>query len=189
MNNSSPVFFSTVSMFRIWLNDHSATEMELIVGYWKVGSQRPSMTWSESVDEALCFGWIDGVRKRIDDESYQIRFTPRRPNSIWSAVNISKFLQLQAAGRVTKAGERAFACRTEEKSKVYAYEQPEDAELTPRELKEFRLNKSAWLYFANCPPGYRKTLLHWVASSKKEETRANRLRKLIEACADGKRLR
>ena len=90
---------------------------------------------------------------------------------------------------MNKAGEQAYACRTEERSKVYAYEQPDDAEFTPREIKEFHLNKSAWLYFANCPPGYRKTLIHWVASSKKEETRANRLRKLIEACGEGKRLR
>ena len=189
MKASAPKFFATPAAFRAWLDKHAASEAELLVGFWKVDSGKPSLTWPQSVDEALCFGWIDGVRRRIDDASYTIRFTPRKPGSIWSAINIAKFEQLTATGRLTEAGAKAFAHRTAEKSVVYAYEQADVAELSAGEVREFRKDKAAWTYFDACPPGYRKVLLHWVTSAKKAETRAARLRKLIEACHDGKRLR
>lgn len=189
MNPSKPKFFASAAEFHAWLESHAATAPELLVGFWKVDSGRPSMTWPESVDEALCFGWIDSVRRRIDDHAYQIRFTPRKPTSIWSAVNIGKFEQLSAQGRMTEAGARAYAHRTEGKSVVYAYEQAAQSELTASEIRAFKRAKPAWAYFEACPPSYRKVLLHWVTGAKKTETRAARLQKLIEACKDGKRLR
>lgn len=184
-----PTFFTSQDRFRAWLESNSSRAAELVVGFWKVESGLPSMSWSQSVDEALCFGWIDGVRKKIDDRSYQIRFTPRKKGSIWSAVNIAKFEKLREAGRMTKAGEDAYSHRTEERSKVYAYEQTAQAELTPAELREFKKNKSAWAYFHTCPPSYKKVLLHWITTAKKPETRSQRLLKLIDASSAGKRLR
>ncbi|AVP99722.1 bacteriocin-protection protein [Ahniella affigens] len=189
MSTSRPTFFADAAAFRRWLVAHSQRERELLVGFWKVDSGRPSMTWSESVDEALCFGWIDGVRRRIDDESYEIRFTSRKPGSIWSAVNIAKIEPLRQAGRMTTAGEQAYAGRLEHRSKVYAYEQPATAELDPADLKRFKADRIAWTYFESCPKGYRHVMLHWVTSAKKPETRALRLGKLIAACATGTRLR
>lgn len=184
-----PTFFADPTAFRAWLAAHAAQANALLVGYHKVGTGRPSMTWSESVDEALCFGWIDGVRKRIDDHTYSIRFTPRKPGSIWSAINIAKVEQLRAEGRMTPAGEQAFARRTNAKSVVYAYEQPQTAELTPAELRNFRREKAAWRFFEATPPGYRKVVLHWVTSACKPETRAARFTRLVQACAVGERLR
>jgi uncharacterized protein YdeI (YjbR/CyaY-like superfamily) len=185
---AEPIFFATPGDFRAWLASHAATASELLVGYHKVASGRPSMGWSESVDEALCFGWIDGVRKRIDDRSYSIRFTPRQPTSIWSAVNIAKFERLQAQGRMTKAGADAFAKRTTARSAVYAYEQAESAALTAAELRSFQRSKAAWAFFEATPPGYRKVILHWVTSAKRADTRAARLHKLVQACAEKRRL-
>jgi uncharacterized protein YdeI (YjbR/CyaY-like superfamily) len=185
----APIFFATPGAFRVWLETHAATATELLVGYHKVGSGRPSMGWSESVDEALCFGWIDGVRKRIDDHRYSIRFTPRKPTSIWSAVNITKFDQLQAQGRMTKAGAEAFAKRTPARSAVYAYEQAESVALTPAELRSFQRDMAAWAFFEATPPGYRKVILHWITSAKRADTRASRLAQLVQACAEGQRLR
>jgi uncharacterized protein YdeI (YjbR/CyaY-like superfamily) len=166
----------------------SASSAELLVGFHKVGTGQPSMSWSQSVDEALCFGWIDGVRKRVDDATYTIRFTPRKPGSIWSAINIAKVAQLQAEGRMTPAGAEAFARRTEARSMVYAYEQEVAAELSAAELREFKRSQAAWRYFESAPPGYKKQMLHRVCTAKKAETRATRLAKLIEACAAGLRL-
>lgn len=186
---TTPTYFANAQAFRSWLESNAATAAELIVGFHKVDSGRPSMIWSESVDEALCFGWIDGVRKRIDENSYQIRFTPRKASSIWSAVNIAKFGLLQAQGRMTAAGEKAFAHRKDDKSAIYAYEQERTAELSAEELKLFQRDKAAWTFFETTPPGYRKVLLHWVTTAKKAETRASRLATLLEACAAGKRLR
>ena len=185
----APRFFGTAQAFRRWLERHAGTTPELLVGFHKVGSGRPSMSWSASVDEALCFGWIDGVRKRIDETSYSIRFTPRRPTSIWSAINIAKFEQLQAQGRMTPAGAAAFAQRSDAKSVVYAYEQASPAELAPDEWRAFRRHKAAWQFFEATPPGYRKLVLHWVTRAKKAETRAARLARLLEASAAGERLR
>ena len=184
-----PRFFATPEAFRAWLEVHAATAGELLVGFHKVETGVPSMRWSESVDEALCFGWIDGVRKRIDDAAYSIRFTPRKPTSIWSAINIAKCEQLRAQGRMTPAGEAAFARRTQARSVVYSYEQDTVAELTDAELSAFRRNKTAWAFFEAAPPGYRKQMLHRITSATRAETRASRLAKLVDACQAGERLR
>ncbi|MBA2410137.1 MAG: YdeI/OmpD-associated family protein [Gammaproteobacteria bacterium] len=184
-----PKFFEDSTRFRSWLLLNAKTATELIVGFYKIGSRRPSMGWSESVDEALCFGWIDGVRKRIDDESYLIRFTPRKPTSIWSAINIAKFEQLRVEGRMTPAGAKAFAQRTNERSMVYAHEQSEMAELSSQELRTFKRAQAAWKFFEATPPSYRKVVLHWVTTAKKAETRASRLATLVQACVAGERLR
>ena len=183
----TPTFFATPAHFRRWLEKHAATTPELLVGFHKVGCGTPSITWPESVDEALCFGWIDGVRRRIDEVSYSIRFTPRRPTSIWSAINLAKVAELEAQWRMTDAGRASFALRNEAKSRIYAYERAVAA-LTPEQEREFKRNKPAWKYWEAAPPGYRKVLLHYVSSAKKPETRQARLLKLIAACAEGKRL-
>lgn len=185
----SAEFFTDAKAFRRWLEVHAATATELLVGFHKVGSGCASMSWSESVDEALCFGWIDGVRRRIDETAYSIRFTPRKPDSIWSAVNIAKFGRLQADGRMMPAGAEAFAKRTEAKSAIYAYEQESVAQLSAAELKAFKRNREAWGFFEGTPPGYQKVVLHWVTGAKKPETRTARLAKLVQACAAGQRLR
>jgi uncharacterized protein YdeI (YjbR/CyaY-like superfamily) len=184
-----PAFFATSKEFRKWLERNASEHTELLVGFYKVDSGKQSMSWPESVDEALCYGWIDGVRKRIDDNSYQIRFTPRKPTSIWSSVNIAKFHQLQTAGRVQPAGAAAFLHRTEAKSAIYAYEQESTASLSQDEEREFKKNRAAWKFLEGAPPSYRQVVLHWVVRAKKPETRAARLAKLFEACAAGKRLR
>lgn len=185
----TPQYFDTPAAFRAWLAAHAASAPALLVGFHKVGSGRTSLTWSESVDEALCFGWIDGVRKRVDEQRYTIRFTPRRASSIWSAVNIAKFEQLVAQGRMTAAGERAFASRSEARSGVYAHEQAATAELSAPERLAFEQQGAAWSFFQATPPGYQKVILHWVTTAKRAETRASRLARLIEACAAGQRLR
>jgi uncharacterized protein YdeI (YjbR/CyaY-like superfamily) len=185
---NKPTFFTDAAAFRRWLEVHVDSASELLVGFHKVDSGRPSMRWSESVDEALCFGWIDGVRRRIDESSYSIRFTPRKANSIWSAVNIAKVEALRAQGRMRPAGEAAFARRSEARSAVYAFEQPAIAELSVEELLAFQRDVVAWTYFESTPPGYRKTVLHWVTTAKKAATRADRLAKLMAACAGQRRL-
>lgn len=183
-----PTFFATAADFRRWLERNAAAASELVVGFHKVGSGRPSMSWPDSVDEALCFGWIDGVRKRIDDQSYLIRFTPRKAGSTWSAVNVAKTETLIAQGRLQPAGLAAFQRRTEARTGIYAYEQVEDAQLTNEEQRRFRRNQAAWKYFAAAPAGYRRTMLHRITAAKRAETRARRLDQLITACAEGKRL-
>jgi uncharacterized protein YdeI (YjbR/CyaY-like superfamily) len=147
------------------------------------------MTWSEAVDEALCFGWIDGVRRRLDDESYTIRFTPRRPRSIWSAVNIERVHALRSEGRMRPAGLRAFEARADERSAIYAYEQRRGAKLEPAQERRFRANAQAWAFFNAQPPWYRRNATWWVISAKKEETRAKRLETLIEDSANGRTIR
>jgi len=180
-------FFRSPSAFRAWLQKHHASKPELLVGFHKKGSGKPSMTWPESVDEALCFGWIDGVRRRVDDDSYTIRFTPRRSRSIWSAVNIKRVTELEAGGRMAETGLAAFAARKENRSGIYAYEQR--AETLPEPFASLlKKNKAAWTFFAAQPPSYRKKLGWWVVSAKKDETRQARLDKLIDASARGKRL-
>ncbi len=185
---STPTFFATPAAFRRWLQKHAAQSTELLVGFHKVGSGRPCMTWSEAVDEALCFGWIDGVRRRIDEHAYSIRFTPRKPSSIWSAVNIAKMEQLQATGRMTPAGLVAFGHRKDHKSAIYSHEQAAAAEMPAPQLREFKRDKKAWQFFEATPPGYRKTMLHWLTSAKRPETRAARFAQLLAACAAGKRI-
>jgi uncharacterized protein YdeI (YjbR/CyaY-like superfamily) len=186
---NAPRFFAAAADFRKWLSKHSATSTELIVGFHKVASGKPSMSWPESVDEALCYGWIDGVRKRIDGKAYQIRFTPRKPDSIWSAVNIVKVQVLSSQGRMTEAGMAAYARRTKKKSIVYSYEQDHEAELSASEIVEFKRTGHAWEFLQGAPPSYRKVVLHWVVRAKKPETRGSRFRKLLKACETGERLR
>lgn len=186
---TAPTFFVNAEAFREWLAVNASSTAQLLAGFRKVGSGLPSMSWPESVEEALCCGWIDGVRKRIDDESYSIRFSPRKPTSIWSAVNIRKVEELRAQGRMMPAGEQAFGHRKERKSVVYAYEQAVTAELSVQELRAFKREKAAWTFFEGTPPSYKKVMLHWVTTAKKAGTRASRMTDLIIACAAGKRLR
>ena len=180
-------FFKSPSDYRKWLEKHHATIQELWVGYYKKGSGKPSITWPESVDEALCFGWIDGIRKSVDAASYTIRFTPRRTGSIWSAVNIRRVEVLSDEGRMQPAGARAFQARKENRSGIYSYEQRRDKLEEPYE-KKLRLNKAAWDFFQAQPPSYRKAVSWWVASAKQEDTRLKRLEQLIKDSANGKRI-
>ena len=182
-----PTFFETAAAFRDWLAANHETAPELLVGFYKKGSGRPSITWPESVDQALCFGWIDGVRKRIDGESYTIRFTPRRKGSIWSAINIRRAEELKKRGLMQPAGVRAFEQRLAHKSAIYAYEN-ELRTLTPVDEKRFRSNRKAWTYWETQPPSYRRLAIYWITSAKKEETRQRRLATLIDDSAHGKRL-
>ena len=173
-----PKFFSTQENFRKWLEENHLSSAEILVGFYKVGTKKLSMTWSESVDQALCFGWIDGIRKSIDGESYQIRFTPRKSTSIWSAVNIKKIEELTKKGLMFPAGIAAFKKRQEHKSKIYAFET--DAMQLPEEfLKKFKSNQIAWEYFENLAPSYKKTSIHWIMSAKQEATQQKRLLQLI----------
>jgi len=183
-----PTFFESPAEFRAWLRLHAASESELIVGFYKRATDRPSMTWQESVDEALCYGWIDGVRTRIDDSSYKIRFTPRKPTSIWSAINIERVAVLRKEGRMTEAGIKAYAHRKGSKSRTYAYEQAKTATLAPKELALFRKTKAAWKFFESQPPGYRHLSIWRIVSAKRAETRQSRLAKLIAASQNGLRL-
>jgi uncharacterized protein YdeI (YjbR/CyaY-like superfamily) len=179
-----PTFFAKQSDFRKWLQKNHKTETELLVGFYKVGSGKPSMTWPESVDQALCFGWIDGVRKSIDKESYQIRFTKRKANSIWSAINIKKIEALKKQGLMQPAGLASFEKRTESKSRLYSYEK-DKVELPPNFEKQFKTNKKAWDYFQSLAPSYRKVSTHWVMNAKQETTRLKRLNQLIAESATG----
>ncbi len=180
-------FFPTAADFRHWLEINHTTAPELWVGFYKVNSGKPSLTWPQSVDEALCFGWIDGLRKGIDDTSYKIRFTARRTRSVWSAVNIRRVEELTRLSLMHPAGLRAFAARVEIRSGIYSYEQ------RPTELPEpydtiLKANSQAWDFFAAQPPSYRKTISWWILSAKTEPTRLKRLQKLIEESAGGRRL-
>jgi len=184
----SPRFFKTPSDFRKWLSANHAKSKELWVGFYKKGSGRPSITWPESVDEALSFGWIDGIRKAFDDESYVIRFTPRKPDSIWSSVNIRNVERLIKEKRMRPAGLKAYASRKEYRSGIYSYEQ-RPAELVEPYASKFKQNKAAWKFFQAQPPYYRKMMTWFILSAKLEETRQARLDKLIEASKKEKRLR
>ena len=179
-----PTFFTNQSDFRKWLQKNHKTKTELLVGFYKVASGKPSMTWPQSVDEALCFGWIDGVRKSIDKESYQIRFTQRKPTSIWSAINIKKVGELKKQGLMQPAGLASFEKRMESKSKIYSYEKDE-AELSQDFKKQFKANKKAWDYFQALAPSYKTVSIHWVMRAKQEATRVKRLKKLIADSAIG----
>ena len=182
-----PTFFARPEDFRRWLERNHDKADELLVGFWKKDSGKPSITWPESVDEALSFGWIDGVRRRIDDQSYSIRFTPRRRGSIWSAVNIKRATELSKLGQMAPAGLRAFEARDEKKSAIYSYEN-RPRELAPEYEKRFRANKKAWAFWSAQPPGYRRLVTYWVMEAKKEETRERRLAQLIDDSAHGQRL-
>jgi uncharacterized protein YdeI (YjbR/CyaY-like superfamily) len=183
-----PTFFATPADFRQWLQEHHHTERELLMGFYKKGSGRPSITWPESVVEALCFGWIDGVRRSVDDESYTIRFTPRKRGSIWSAVNMRLVEELIRDGRMQPAGLAAWQARDPAKSAIYSFEQKEAARLAPEMEARFRENAQAWKFWEAQPPGYRKTATHYVVSAKREDTRARRLQTLIDDSAAGLRI-
>ena len=182
----TPTFFTTPADWRAWLERHHAEHTEVLVGYYKRDTSRPSLTWPESVDQALCFGWIDGVRRRIDEHSYCIRFTPRKARGIWSAVNIARVEELTAQGLMKPEGLKAFQARTEDRSKVYAYEQATPAALPEAYDRQLKANKKAWAFFQKQPPGYQRTVLHWVTSAKKEDTQLKRLATLIQDCAEGR---
>jgi uncharacterized protein YdeI (YjbR/CyaY-like superfamily) len=176
-------FFAKPIDFRAWLEENHDKSSELWVGYYKKGSGKPSITWPESVDEALCYGWIDGLRKSIDEDSYKIRFTPRKTTSIWSSVNIERVKELTSLGLMKDAGIQAFELRKENKSSIYAYEQKNEAILEEVHEKAFQANNEAWDYFQKQAAGYRKTAIWWIVSAKKEETKLSRLAKLIEDSA------
>jgi len=177
-----PVAFRAAADFRAWLARHHASETELVVRLFKVHAAARGMTYKGALDEALCFGWIDGVRRSLDDDSFSIRFTPRRARSIWSAVNIRRVGELEAEGRMRPPGQAAFRARTEERSRLYSFES-KPVELAAPYARKFRARKRAWAYFKSRPPWYRRTSQFWVMSAKQEETRERRLEVLI-ACSD-----
>jgi uncharacterized protein YdeI (YjbR/CyaY-like superfamily) len=183
-----PAFFATPEELRAWLEENHSSATELLVGFHKKASRRPSITWPESVDEALCFGWIDGVRRRVDDESYTIRFTPRKARSHWSKVNLARVEELKKEGRMRPAGLRAFEQRREENTGLASYEQDRDAELGDDYEHRFRASRRAWSFFQEQAPWYRRAATHWVVSAKKEETRERRLAQLIDCSAEGRRV-
>jgi uncharacterized protein YdeI (YjbR/CyaY-like superfamily) len=180
-------FFATQADFRKWLEKHHKTESELIVGFHKVGSGKPSMTWPQSVDQALCFGWIDGIRKSIDKESYSIRFTPRRSTSIWSVINIRKVEALSKSGLMKPEGLKAFNLRKENKSGIYSHEN-EVVKLDPEYETLFKRNAQAWDFFNAQPPSYRKVMVHWIMAAKLAKTRFIRLEKTIKLSGEHKRV-
>ena len=181
------VYFRSAAEFRKWLGAHHATTTELLVGYHRKGSGTPSMTWPESVDEALCFGWIDGVRKRVDETRYTIRFTPRRKGSNWSLINVNRVKDLIARKRMKPAGLAAFAARVTRKTGLYTYEN-RPVELAEEYARALRRVAGAWAFFQAQPPSYRKLANWWITSAKKEETRQKRLARLIADSARGKRI-
>lgn len=182
-----PIFFPNQDEFRKWLEKHHQKETELLVGFYKVNSGKPSMSWSQSVDQALCFGWIDSVRRSIDEESYCIRFTPRKPTSIWSAVNIKKIEELSKAGLMTEAGLQAFGHRKENKSSIYSHEKPSKIATEYEAL--FKKDKVAWSFFEQQAPSYKRIITHWIMSAKQEKTRLSRLEKAIAESGELKRIR
>jgi uncharacterized protein YdeI (YjbR/CyaY-like superfamily) len=184
---TAPIFFGTPAAWRAWLAKHHARAPVLWVGFHRVDSGRPSITWPQSVDEALCFGWIDGLRRSRDATSYVIRFTPRRATSTWSAVNIRRMAELERDGRVRPGGRRAFEARSENRPGTYTYER------RPRSLpaaceKPLRASRAAWSYWQAAAPSYRSAVAWWIVSAKREETRARRLRQLVERCAAGRQV-
>ncbi len=183
----SPTFFQNTSEFRAWLEENHQTAIELWVGYYRVETGKPSMTWSESVDQALCFGWIDGIRKKVDDQSYTIRFTPRKPGSTWSRINIDKVEALSAQGLMHPAGIKAYSFKKENKSGIYSFEN-EIKDLPEEYAQIFKENKAAWEFYSVQPPSYRKVMTHWVLSAKQESTKLSRMNKLIGESGKKKRI-
>jgi len=181
-------YFPKQSDFRKWLEKNHDRKTELLVGFYKVGSGKPSITWSQSVDEALCLGWIDGIRKSIDKDCYSIRFTPRKTNSIWSAINIKKVKKLTKQGLMHPAGLAIFKKRKENKSEIYSFEN------RPKKLeddfeKKLRADKEAWIFFKSMAPSYQRTAIYWVMSAKQDETKQKRLDILINDCKTGQKIK
>ena len=183
-----PIFFSSPAEWRAWLKEHHRTNDEVFVGFYRKATGKPTMTWSDSVDEALCYGWIDGRANRIDETRYCIRFTPRRPGSNWSDVNIAKADELIRTRKMRAAGRKAFEARTAPQSGAYSFEQRGSARFSRDQLGRFKADRRAWEFFSAQPPGYRRTATWWVISAKKEETRLKRLRQLIDDSGAGRRV-
>lgn len=184
----NPIFFAGPAEFREWLEENHSTEDEVWVGFYRKDTGLATFTWSEAVDEALCFGWIDGVRRKIDDRRYTNRFTPRRRGSNWSLVNVRKVEALTREGRMRPAGLAAYEARDPDRTGIYLFEQPQDPRLDPDAEARFRADAAAWEFFQAQPPGYRRNTLWWIVSAKREDTRARRLAKVIEESAAGRRL-
>lgn len=189
MTAPKPQFFATSADLAAWFEAHGDTAAELLVGYWKKGTGRLSVTWAESVDEALCVGWIDGIRRRIDDHSYSIRFTPRRNGSTWSQVNIRRVAELTEQGRMRPAGTAAFMARRDDRSGVYSFEQRHEARLDQAAEATFRADEAAWAFFTAQPPSYRRTAVWWVVSAKQQATRDRRLAQLVADSRAGLRIK
>jgi len=185
MPESNPTFFKTPAEFRAWLAKNHTSEKELHVGYYKKNSGRPSITYSESVDQALCFGWIDGVRHAIDDVSYTVRFTPRKPRSIWSTINLKKVAALTKQGLMHPAGLKACEARSEDRSEIYSFEKKRKQQLDPAFAKKLKSSKKAYDFFSSQIPSYQRTVIHWIMSAKQEETRVRRLNQLISDSQNG----
>ena len=181
-----PTFFATAAKFRAWLEAHHEMETELLVGFYKRASGKPSITWPEAVDEALCFGWIDGVRRSLSEDAYTIRFTPRKPTSIWSSINVARVAELTKLGRMRPAGVRAYSARKPEKTGIYSFERNQAAKLSPEQERKLMANRNAFVFFEGQPPWYRRAATHWVISAKREETRDRRLAQLIADSAGGR---
>lgn len=189
MEPSDVTHFDSPEAFRAWLDEHHAKRDVLWVGFWKKSTGRASLTWEESVDVALCYGWIDGIRKRVDDEAYTIRFTPRRDGSVWSRRNIERYGALEQAGRIARGGAAAYERRTEDRSGVYSFEQESTPTLSDEYRARLEANEAAWADWQSRPPGYRRLVAHWVMSAKREATRERRLTTLIEDAAAGRKIK
>ncbi|HWY34575.1 MAG TPA: YdeI/OmpD-associated family protein [Nitrosopumilaceae archaeon] len=183
-----PTFFTKQSELRKWFEKNHKKEKELLVGFYKVTSGKPSITWPQSVNEALCVGWIDGIRKSVNKESYSIRFTPRKSDSIWSSVNIKKMEELISQGLMKPAGLISFEKRKEHKSRIYSYEK-ESVNLSINLEKKFKANKKAWKFFQSMAPSYQKTVIHWIMSAKRDTTKISRLETLMSGSENGQRVK
>ena len=181
-------FFETAADLRAWFERHHETAPELVVGYWKKGTGRPTVTHTEAIEQALCFGWIDSLGRRIDDQRYQVRFTPRRKGSVWSAVNIAKIAELDERGLLHPAGRRAFEQRRPDRVAVYSYEQPDGTVLDEDQIARIKAEPGAWAWFSAQSASYRRSAAHWVLSAKRAQTRERRLRQLIVDSAAGRRV-
>ncbi|HTE58720.1 MAG TPA: YdeI/OmpD-associated family protein [Solirubrobacteraceae bacterium] len=186
---SEEIYFASPDAFRAWLEEHHERQTEVWVGFWKKATGKQGMTWSQSVDEALCFGWIDSVAKSVDHERHRQRFTPRKATSNWSAINIAKVATLRGEGRMRPAGEAAYARRSEERSRIYSFEQRKEPQLEPEQQAQLEANEAAWAFFSAKPPSYRRPAIWWVISAKRPETRARRLATLIADSAAGQTLK
>lgn len=181
-------FFDTAADLRAWFEANHETAPELFVGYWKKGSGRSGVSHPEAIEQALCFGWIDSIGRRVDDRAYQVRFTPRRPRSVWSAVNVAKITELTGRGLMHPAGTKAFEARKPDQTAVYSYEQPDGVELTEEQIAQFRANPAAWTWYGDQSASYRKAAVHWVTSAKRADTRERRMAQLISDSAAGRRV-
>jgi uncharacterized protein YdeI (YjbR/CyaY-like superfamily) len=182
------VFFTTPAELRAWFEQHHATEPELLVGYWKKHTGKVGVTHPEAIEQALCFGWIDSIGRRIDDERHQVRFTPRRKGSVWSAINIAAVARLTEQGLMHPAGLAAFELRKPDKTAIYSYEQPADAQLDDDQLARLRQNAAAWAWFSAQSASYRRSAVHWVTTAKRADTRERRLAQLIADSAESRRV-